>query len=282
MKQLIVAADDFGIAGSVNEGIAKACRDGIVTSVNIIPAGEAFDGALELAGRMGLKEAGAHLALTETRPVTDPAAVPTLVAADKAFHRGHAAFGVRCLAGRIDLDEAYRELKGQMEKVEQAGLTITNLSGHEHIHLLPDILDIFVKLAKEYDVPAIRYPHGEAAARPSAGGRVFKRLVLSAFEKGMGATLKAAGIASPDHFLGFLDSGDLREDTILDMLGSLQDGTTELVCHPGFLGPMIAERYPFFAHCEEELAALTGARVKKLIAGSGIRLVSYGEYLKTR
>jgi len=279
VKRLIVAADDFGLTQSVNEGIARACRDGIVTSVNIIPTGEAFEDALRLAKEMGLREIGAHLALTETGPVTEASGIPTLVAGGTAFHKGHTGFGLRYFLGRIDLDEAYVELKGQLEKVDGTGLTITNLSSHEHIHMLPDILDIFVKLAREYGVPAIRYPHQELARPVSGGGRTARRLVLSCFEKGMGATLRAAGIAHPDHFLGFLDSGNLGEDVLIDMIGSLRDGTTELVCHPGFLGARVLDRYPFHRNCEAELAALTSARVKKLLASSGVRLVRYGECL---
>ncbi len=279
MKRLIVAADDFGLTQSVNEGIARSCRDGIVTSVNIIPTGEAFEGALRLAKEMGLGEIGAHLALTETSPVTEVSRISTLIGGDKAFHKGRTSFGLRYLLGRIDLGQAYVELKGQLEKLLGAGLSITNLSSHEHIHMLPGILDIFVKLAKEYGVPAIRYPHRESARPAFGGGRTARRLVLSCFEKGMGSTLKAAGIASPDHFLGFLDSGNLGEGALIGMIGSLRDGTTELVCHPGFLGPRILDRYPFHRNCEAELAALTSQRVKKLVASSGVRLVRYGEWI---
>lgn len=282
MKQLIVAADDFGLTKSINEGITRARRDGIVTSVNVIPTGEAFDDAVRMAREMGLKEIGAHLALTETTPVTHASGISTLITSDGVFRKGHTAFSIDYLLGRIDLDEVYVELRSQLDKVDAVGLTITNLSGHEHIHMLPDILDIFVKLAREYDVPAIRYPHGEGAGRPMGKGKAFKRLVLSCFEKGMEKTMRASGIARPDHFLGFLDSGNLGEDELVDMLGSLKEGTTELVCHPGFLGPEVLDRYVFHRNCEAELSALTSPRVKKLLKDNGVRLVSYGEYLSSR
>ena len=42
-KYLIVTADDLGLTGSINEGIAKACAEGIVTAVSVIPTGEAFE-----------------------------------------------------------------------------------------------------------------------------------------------------------------------------------------------------------------------------------------------
>jgi len=48
MKYLIVTADDLGLTKSINEGIAGACRDGVVTAVSVIPTGDAVDDALGL------------------------------------------------------------------------------------------------------------------------------------------------------------------------------------------------------------------------------------------
>ena len=70
MKCLIVTADDFGLSKSINEGIVKAYKDGIVTSISLIPTGEAFHDAVALARDLKLEDIGAHLSLTETGPLT--------------------------------------------------------------------------------------------------------------------------------------------------------------------------------------------------------------------
>ena len=279
MKKLIVAADDFGLTKSVNEGIVKAHKEGIVTCLNFLPSGDAFEDALRLAKEIGLKEAGAHLALTETSPSANPSKIPTLVADGNRFYKGHGQFLRKLLFGKIDLDQVYIELKSQLDRVEGSGVRITNLSSHEHIHMMPEILDIFVKLAKEYDIPAIRYPHGDYSSSPYSLRKIYKRTILSCLAGSMTRTMRASGIISPDHFLGFLDSGKLTEDIVLGMLGFLAEGTTELVCHPGFLGPEVLDRYAFHKNCEAELFALTSRRVKKLINERGIKLVSYGEFI---
>ena len=82
VKHLIVTADDLGLAKSINEGIAKACREGIVNSVSVIPTGEAFGDALKVIEGLGLKEIGAHLALTETKPLLS----------SSRFYRNHNRF----------------------------------------------------------------------------------------------------------------------------------------------------------------------------------------------
>jgi predicted glycoside hydrolase/deacetylase ChbG (UPF0249 family) len=282
MKRLIVSADDFGLAESVNEGIAMARREGILTSVNLFPSGEAFEGALRLAKELGLKRAGAHLALTETAPVSGAAASGTLVASDGRFHRSRTGLIPRLLAGLVDYDQIYVELKAQLDLVVSSGIAVTDLSSHEHIHMMPRILDVFVKLAKEYDIPAIRWPHGDRSARPFGAGSLYRSFVMRYFEPGMRRVLERYSIKSPDHFRGFLDSADITERTLLRIIPSLGDGTTELVCHPGFLSPEVLDRYPFHRNCEAELYALTSRRVSAALAENGIETVTYEEFLSAR
>lgn len=282
MKYLIVSADDFGLTKSVNAGIARARREGVVSSVNLFPSGGAFDDALAFAKELGLKEAGAHLALTETGPVAAPGKVPSLVARDGRFYKNRTCFLPRLLLGMVDHDHIYAELKAQLDAVVRTGLAITNLSSHEHIHMLPAVLGIFVKLAKEYDIPAIRYPHKDRSPRPFGTGSLYRSFVLSCFEPGMARILESSSIRSPDHFRGFLDSANITEETLLGMLDSLGEGTTELVCHPGFLGPEVLDRYRFHRNCEAELFALTSRRVKKRMEDRGVKLITYGEFLSRR
>ena len=279
MKQLIVAADDFGLTRSINEGIVRSHEEGIVTSLNLLPTGEAFDDALRLAKDIGLDEAGAHLALTETIPVADPSRIPSLVDKDGRFYKGHAQFFLKFLSGAINLDEVYVEWKAQLDRIASTDIRITNLSSHEHIHMVPEFLGIFVKLAKEYDIPAIRYPHKDRSSRRPSVKTFYKKLALSYFEKRMLRALRYSCITAPEHFRGFFDSGNITEEALLDIIANLEEGTTELVCHPGFLGPEVIDRYTFHKNSEAELFALTSRRVKKLADEKCISLVSYAEFL---
>lgn len=281
MKYLIVSADDFGLSRSINEGIVKAYKDGIVTSLNFMPAGRAFASALDLARDIELQEGGAHLTLTETSPVIEPGRIPTLVTGDGSFRKSYLQFFLKAFIDKIDRDEIYLELKAQIDRLKNAGIRITSLSGHEHIQMMPDILDIFIKLAKEYDIPSIRYPHGERLILPLGLKKLYRKLVLFCLEKSVRSILDESGIVYTENFLGFLDSGNLREETIVDMLISLKDGSTELVCHPGYLSPEVVDRCIFHLGCETELAALTSRNVKNLIKDKDIKLVTYGEFIST-
>ncbi|MDP3730599.1 MAG: ChbG/HpnK family deacetylase [Candidatus Omnitrophota bacterium] len=265
MKYLIVTADDLGLAKSINEGIAKACREGIVSSVSVIPTGEAFTDALKVIKDLNLKEIGAHLALTETKPVKSTS----------KFYKNHNRFFKDIFFKAFDLEEIRKELKAQLELLKRTGVRITHINSHEHIHMMPELLNIFISLAKEFDIPALRYPRGDRPARAFSMNDLYKKSVLSYFSNHTAGLFKDSGLLYTDHFLGLLDTGRLKEDILIEMLGGLEDGVTELVCHPGFLSPEVLDRYKWHIGAEAELFALTDPSVKNAIRKNEIRLITY-------
>jgi len=279
MKQLIVSADDFGLTKSMSEGAVKAYRDGIVTSLNLLPTGSAFEESFYLLKSIKLKEIGAHLSLTETSPVTDPAKVASLVTKKGDFHANYPSFFIGLFLGKIKTDDIYLELRNQLDRLKGTGLPIVSLNSHEHIHMMPFLLKIFIELAGEYNIPSIRYPHGDRMVSPFSLKKLFKMMVLAHFGKRIEKMMRESGIYAADNFLGHLDSGNLSEDLLIRLLDNMREGTTELVCHPGFLSPQVLNKYVFHLNCEGEISALTSRRVKKVIEDRGIRLVTYGEIL---
>ena len=269
MKQLIVTADDLGLTKSINEGIAKACREGIVSSVSVIPAGEAFADALKVIKDLALKEVGAHLSLTETKP---------LLSSSK-FYKNHNQFFKDIFFGKADIEGFKRELKAQLELLKRAGVKITHINSHEHIHMIPEILNIFISLAKEFNIPALRYPRRDRPMRAFNIRDLYKKSVLSYFSGRSRDIFKSSGFLYTDYFLGLLDAGKLKEDLLIEMLGGLKDGVTELVCHPGFLSPEVVDNYRWHLGAEEELFALTDKRIKNFINNNGIKLISYEDFL---
>lgn len=272
MKYLIVTADDLGLAESINDGIAKACGEGIVSSVSVIPTGEAFGSAVNVIKSLGLKEIGAHLALTETKPILS----------SSKFYPNHNIFFRDIFFRRIDPGSIYKELKAQLELLKKIDLRVTHLNSHEHIHIIPEVLDIFIMLAKEFDIPALRYPRGDRPSRLLDINDLYKKYVLSYFSVRDARSFKSSGLLYTDYFLGLLDAGRLKEDILIEMLGGLKDGVTELVCHPGFLSPEVVDGYRWHMGAEEELFALTGDRVKNAAKNNDVRIITYGELSSIR
>jgi len=278
MKCLIVSADDFGFSKGINRGIIKGFKDGIVTSIHLMPAASEFEDALEEANHAGIREMGAHLCLTGAVPVTNLEKISTLVANNARFHEKYGGVVSGLFFRKINLREVRLELKSQLERIKNSGIKITSLSSHEHVHMLPDILSIFVDLAKEYKIPAMRYPREHKLSGSITINKLYRICVLACFEKKMGAVLSKSGIAYTDNFLGLLDSGNLDEETLMRLLGALGQGCTELVTHPGFLTPEVTRDSSLHINCEKELTALTSDRVKKLISDLNIKLVTFEEF----
>ncbi len=280
MKYLIVSADDLGLAESINRGIMKSGEDGIVTSMNVIASGDAFYDAMAMLRASKSKEIGAHLALTETASVNAANKIPTLLDSAGRFHKSYPGFLLDFFRKKIDPSQIYIELKSQMERIADGGIPVTSLSSHQHIHMLPGILEIFIRLAEEYNIPSIRYLHNDRLLLPYGAKKIFKKMIIGYFDGRVRKALDGASLRHTDNFLGFFDSGNIREEILINMLNRLPEGVTELCTHPGLMSDEILNRCIFHKNCETDLAALTSPRIKKSISDNGIKLISFGEFAK--
>lgn len=269
MKYLIVTADDVGLAKSINEGIAKACSEGVVTAVSVIPSGAAFTDAVQLIRSLPFKSVGAHLALTEIKPLLS----------SSRFSRDHNRLFFSILSGRISRESMYTEFKAQLELIKANGLTITHINSHEHIHMIPLVLEIFIQLAREYNIPAIRFPRGDRRPSSLSLKENYKSFILNYFAGMMKKKLEGSGLTYTDHFMGLLDAGRLDIDKLKTMLGTLEDGVTEIVAHPGFLGPEVLDNFSWHKGSETELFALTDDRIKRAVKDNGIKLITFDDFL---
>lgn len=270
-KRLIVNADDFGLSQGINRGIIQCFQKGIVTSATIIPTGVAFDHAVELAKLNPGLGVGVHLTLIAEEPALPPDKVKSLIDSDGNFHESHMRFILRYFFGKIDLHEIAGELEAQLVKVSDAGLLITHIDSHRHLHMLPDMLEIVTGLAKKFNIQAIRIPDGDIR-------RLFdpKEFGLHLLRRRSKKQLSSSGLHYTEYFWGLTEGGRITEQDILLLLDHLQPGVTEIMCHPGYLDEVYLERYANWGYEPEvELAALTSAKVKDKMEDNKICLVNF-------
>jgi len=269
MKYLIVNADDLGMTKGINEGIVKAVREGIVTGVSMLAPGDAFDDAVAAARSLGIRDVGAHLALTEVGMLSSPERIG-----------GHNALALRLASGRMDPERVRAEFTLQIERIRSAGFEISRLDSHEHVHMLPAIQRVLLELAAEFKIPAIRSLREERLGGRVTCRRAYRLLVNRALTAACSQDLARSGVFHPDRLLGFLDAGRLSEKLLVDMIETVEEGVTELVAHPGFLSEDLLEKYAWHVNCEDELFALTGRAVKRAIEKGGICLTTYQEAIR--
>ncbi len=265
---LVVNADDLGLHPGINAGILRAHREGIVTSASLSVNGAAFEDAVRVAREAPSLDLGVHLTLVGEAPVTPAAQLPTLAPHGK-LPSGFPALFRRVLLGRVRGEEIEAELGAQVARARDAGLEITHLDSHQHVHLLPALLPLVVRVANRFGIKRLR-----AAEKlwPAVG---IRSALLFPFARRGARSLRRHGFATPDTFLGLDHTGRLDEATLLALVEKLPPGTSELVCHPGSDDGHIGRSYDWGFGWDGETQALTSPAVREALTRRGIRLVAW-------
>jgi hopanoid biosynthesis associated protein HpnK len=288
VKNLIVNADDLGWTAGVNRGIAQAHRNGIVTSASLLANGVAFAGGVQLARDNPRLSVGVHLNLSDGAPAAGREAAPSLLNEAGEFAGGPEGLLLKIAMRGLAADEVEREWDAQIRKVRDAGVAVTHLDGHKHVHMLPGLFEIALRLAKRHGIGAIRVSHEASSLRTalSAGAELRPSTVLKQGVQARGLKLLArdarekverAGISTADYFCGIAQTGELTKEGVARLLRNLPEGTTELMCHPGYVDEELrATSTRLQGSREKEVEILTDPEIRNLVASQGIRLIDYG------
>lgn len=210
--RVTVTVDDLGMA----EGIGESCRRlldlGSVHRLSILTTGRFFEEASEIAWR---SDAGISVHLNCVQP-------PFITDAD--FPDSHTAWLTR---GKKYAGQVEAEWRAQIEKALNAGLTVTGLDSHQHLHNLPFLRKCMVDLALEYGAGLIRVSVIPERWRSPVC------FLLDAMGRRTAALARKRGIPTPDLMLGFSRSGRVSRKYLDGMESKLaKEGTAELVMHP--------------------------------------------------
>ena len=288
MKNLIVNADDLGWTDGVNRGILEAFHHGIVTSTSLLANGAAFAGGVEAARSAPGLGVGVHLNLSNGPPIADRETVSTLLNDGGEFAGGPESLLLRRARRGLLLAEVENEWDAQIQKVRDAGIAPTHLDGHKHVHMLPGLFEIALKLAKRHGVGAIRVSLEASSLRAalSSGSKQHAGVIMKQGVQARGLKLLArdareqadrAGISTADYFCGIAQTGELTRAGVEQFVKSLPDGTTELMCHPGYADAALRKTATRLQDSRQtELQILTDTGIRNLVASLGIRLIDYG------
>ena len=287
MKQLIVNADDFGLTKRVSEAIVEAHRHGIVTSTTLMANGAAFEAATALSRQMPRLGIGVHLNLSEGIPVSPAPSIPSLLDARGRLHLTPSRLWKAIAMRRVSLADVETELRAQIAKIRRAGIRPTHFDGYKHVHIVPGVSDIAVRLAQEFSVSSVRCPMEKPpglfymldrqwVSRSSILKQYLVGRGLSALARRFRQKLAEAGLACPTHFYGISQTGFLDARGVLEVLRQVPEGTSELMCHPGYVDVELAKTGTrLLSQREIEVFALRSRLITSFLAGSGIRLVNY-------
>jgi len=290
VKRLIVNADDFGLTGGVNRAILECHERGIVTSTTLMANSDEFQDAVASAKRIDSQATdpalgiGCHVVLADGRPVLPPSQVPSLlVPGTGLFYRSIQQLAKHALGNRFRAEEIEAEAIAQFHKIQAAGITISHFDAHKHAHMFPSILKPLLRAAAACGVPALRNPFEPVFSMPIPSllripVRYAEVLALRAFRAKFHSMVAESGLRTTDGSLGLIATGTLNVSNIFALLGRMQDGLWELVCHPGYNDAQLAATGTRLrASRETEMQALTADSTRRALEHSGIQLISFRE-----
>ena len=227
----------------------------------------AFEDAVERARRLPQLAVGLHVVLVSGRPVLPRERVPGLVDESGAFPTDLVRAGVSFFFRPGIRRQLEAEIRAQFERFAQTGLTLDHVDAQCHMHVHPTIFRLLMKVGPEYGMRAIRIPR-EPFGRTAT---------IEPWVALMRSLAKSKGIAYNDYVFGLKDVGAMNESRVLEILGALPEGVTELFFHPA-IGPFAGadpgtEKFQWAG----ELAALTSTAVRDALARNGVASTTYGE-----
>jgi hopanoid biosynthesis associated protein HpnK len=281
-KFLIVTADDFGLHEAVNEAVERASRAGFLTAASLMVAAPAAADAIRRAHELPRLRVGLHLVLADGRAVLAPELIPDL--ADRSGRMNGRMFinGVRFAASAAVRRQLEAEIRAQFAAFARTGLALDHVNVHKHFHLHPTLLQMLLRIGREYGVTAVRVPDEPLwfAARGGRWAPWVGAALLAPLNALMKRRLRAAGMPHNDSLFGVAASGAMDETALLAVLARLPPGLTEIYLHPATLsGSAIAASMSGYRHADE-LAALLSPRVRAAAAAAGIGQGGYADALR--
>jgi len=281
MKKAIINADDFGLSRGVNEGIILAHQKGILTSATLMANMPGFAHAVELAKQNIKLGVGIHLNIVRGRPLSPANRVGSLLNKDNKFFSSLFIFLGRIGTRKINQQEIELELRAQIEKILKNGIQISHFDSEKHMHCLPSLLKIVLKLGKEYNIKRIRYIN-EYCLSPRLFQSV-KSILASLSCLRMKRRIQENGILTPDRSYGLGKSGQMSSSRIKRILSNLKDGVTEVIVHPGYITQELLDlekeigTYYINRYREKELKALLDEDLKQIIKDKEISLINFNQ-----
>jgi predicted glycoside hydrolase/deacetylase ChbG (UPF0249 family) len=193
---------------------------------------------------------GLHLALTG-----GPSALPAARIGSFVDASGRLPPQAEALAS-ANRAEVLAETRAQVRRFrELMGRAPTHFDSHHHVHKLPAVLEALVTLSWETGLP-VRSPSPEVRER-----------------------LRQEGLPTNDDFVdAFHGEGATLENLVL-LLGRIEDGTTELMCHPAQVDQELRASSSYAEARAAELRALTHLDARATLQACGVQLVNYGVYV---
>jgi len=263
---VIIHADDFGETGDITEGICLGIEAGVVTSTSVMVNMPGTADALRRMPQLAQQASfGLHLNLCEGRPLTRGA---TLMDANGEFLRKR-TLAARALVGKLSLSELEGEVTAQIAILRDAGVRVSHLDGHKHLHQLPIVCTAVANVLPRFGIERVRITRLGSWRRVRGASMLIREISARHAARVFGR----ARLRSPARTVDLRDL--LVGKSLAPLAGLPSNGPVpiEVCCHPGTAAA--DARKPGSHRRENELEYLLSQEFRMVLATSGAALVSY-------
>lgn len=272
---LIVCADDYGLAPGVGQAIRHLLALGRISATGVMTVSPWWPEQGTMIREFSQQAAiGLHLTLTDHKPVGP---LPTLAPTDRLPSLKDLL--ILSLTSRLNRTELYEEIQRQIDRFEAVvGQTPAFLDSHHHVHQLPIIreavLDTFQRRLLS-SAAWLRYCAEPVSRIRRHATAPFRALILSH----LGQVLRRKGhrlaIPGNDSFRGVRNFQEKQPYTELfqKYLQAPQDNML-IMCHPGRVDDHLAEVDWVTTSREDEYRHLISDSYPEQLSAAGVRLVS--------
>ncbi|RVE68841.1 hypothetical protein OJAV_G00095730 [Oryzias javanicus] len=246
---LVITGDDFGYCPRRNQGIVDCFLAGGISNVSLLVNAAAAKEAADLAKRHQIS-IGLHANLSEGTPVCQMLQKSSSLTNQRGFFHGKMGFRQSLERGQLCMKQVEMELRAQVKRfVELTGHLPDHMDGHQHVHVLPEVRDVFAQVMSDHRIRFTRVPvePGLHSCQwlPEHLHSFYSQVEKDALDSM--AVFRQNGIRWPDVYLGLTTMGQnmsvphlqraLRLALAAGQIGGTSGGacvTAELMVHPGY------------------------------------------------
>mgnify|MGYP006092709839 CR=1 FL=1 len=253
---MIVTCDDFGIHRDIDLSIISLCKAKKINAVSIISCGKTFSSSIkELIDIKGKVDLGIHATWVGERSIINYQKISSITTHMNALNDDFKIFYLKWSLGIIKLEHLRIELEEQILRLLNIVGKIDHIDSHQHIHMIPQIFELCIKLAEKYDIPRIRIVNEDCPTGIPKPFNLIKffggRLITSwAIKNKKRAEINL--IKSTKSFFGFMHSGNynLIENHVTNFLKENRSKDVEINFHPAFQTDSLKKKYPWYRNGE--------------------------------
>ena len=239
VKKIILNADDLGFSLGVNDAILKANTEGYLSHASLMANTAYFQHAIEeVIPKCSQLKVGVHVNLTCAAALLSG----NILSINGELKNTFVTLLFRRKTKKV-LEDLEKEIELQILKIKNAGVNISHIDGHEHVHIIPSINKIVRKLAKKHNIQRVReineniFESYQFNGRTASFANVIKLFLLkflSLFNK------NSAEIG----FYSMLNTCEINGENLFPFLQNNKTyGTVEVMVHPAILGLDSAEYF---------------------------------------